>query len=556
MKKLLLILLLVITIFSRLYKISSLPPALYQDETAIGYNAYLILTSQKDEWGEKFPVYFKSFGDYKLPLYIYITAGFIKIFGLNELSVRLPSAIAGIMAVILFILILKELTNNFSMAITGGFLLSFNPQHIFFSRAGFEVNLSLMLILAGVYLFLNFAKTKKATHLFFSTLFFTLATYSYNVARLISPLLLLSLVILYRRKILKIGWKILLLIATFNLLLLLPFIFVFFSPLGLKTAKGEVIFSSPYVFTENVQFRAYLLEHFPSFLIKLFFNKIAFVIHKYLQNLASIISFEFFFVKGTSHPNQRLGNIGYFHLFELPFIIYGLYYGITKNIKKHLLFILWFLIAYFALALSRQVPHATRGFYLIPALLYFESLSWYLFLKWLKNLTRIKKIIVSLSLSFAILYLLFYFTLSYIYIFPREKAKAWGVAQKKLALYLKNKYDQYEKIIIDKKAPLSYTTLAFYLKLDPKDFFNNLEHEKSGDLYFAKKFGKFEIRDVNLNDDLKPNTLLILDGLAQPPSEYIVKKIKLPKRHIALSLQDKIVQWPEEKTEFIVVSLH
>ena len=63
--------LIVIAGFLRIYKIATVPPGLNQDETAIGYNAYSILVTGRDEWGEKYPLYFKSFGDYKLPIYIY-----------------------------------------------------------------------------------------------------------------------------------------------------------------------------------------------------------------------------------------------------------------------------------------------------------------------------------------------------------------------------------------------------------------------------------------------------------------------------------------------------
>lgn len=75
------ILLLSIFVFAfilRFYKLGEIPNGLYQDETAIGYNAYSILNIGKDEYGKDFPLYFKSFGDWKLPVYIYSTALSIK----------------------------------------------------------------------------------------------------------------------------------------------------------------------------------------------------------------------------------------------------------------------------------------------------------------------------------------------------------------------------------------------------------------------------------------------------------------------------------------------
>ena len=63
------------------------------DEASLGYNAYSILKTGRDEYGTFLPIIFKSFGDYKPGLYVYLCLPFVYILGLNELSVRLPSII-------------------------------------------------------------------------------------------------------------------------------------------------------------------------------------------------------------------------------------------------------------------------------------------------------------------------------------------------------------------------------------------------------------------------------------------------------------------------------
>src|SRR4030042_964584 len=85
--------------FLRLNKLEGTPPSLTSDEASLGYNAYSILKTGKDEYGEFLPIIFKSFGDYKPGLYVYFAAPFIATFGLNEIAVRLPSAFAGVIAV-------------------------------------------------------------------------------------------------------------------------------------------------------------------------------------------------------------------------------------------------------------------------------------------------------------------------------------------------------------------------------------------------------------------------------------------------------------------------
>src|SRR3984885_4207251 len=79
----------------RFIDVSNDPPGLYIDEASIGYNAYTILTTGKDEFGIPHPLWFRSFGDYKMPVYIYSVTGAMAFLGKNELAVRLPSIISG-----------------------------------------------------------------------------------------------------------------------------------------------------------------------------------------------------------------------------------------------------------------------------------------------------------------------------------------------------------------------------------------------------------------------------------------------------------------------------
>src|SRR5260221_183941 len=101
MKKLLFISIIILAAILRFYNISIDPPGVNRDEASIGYTAYSLLHTGKDEYGRSFPVSFQSFGDWKLPFYIYETVVSVAIFGLNEFAVRVPSALAGIGTVIL-----------------------------------------------------------------------------------------------------------------------------------------------------------------------------------------------------------------------------------------------------------------------------------------------------------------------------------------------------------------------------------------------------------------------------------------------------------------------
>ena len=51
--------------FLRLYRLKDNPAGFFCDEASIGYNAYSILTTGKDEWGQPWPLFFRAFGEYK-----------------------------------------------------------------------------------------------------------------------------------------------------------------------------------------------------------------------------------------------------------------------------------------------------------------------------------------------------------------------------------------------------------------------------------------------------------------------------------------------------------
>jgi len=141
--------------FLRLYHLATNPPGLYIDEASIGYNAYTILTKGVDEFGVHMPLWFRSFGDYKMPIYIYLTSLSMAFLGKTELAVRIPSALAGIGSIFMLYLNLKLLVSLDKeknkvmelLPIISALFLSISPWAIQFSRGGFEVDVACFLYL-------------------------------------------------------------------------------------------------------------------------------------------------------------------------------------------------------------------------------------------------------------------------------------------------------------------------------------------------------------------------------------------------------------------------
>jgi hypothetical protein len=202
--------LLVIISFAHLFRLDSIPTGLYLDETSIGYNAALITKTGVDEHGVHFPLFFKAFGEYKNPLYIYAAALLFKFFGVSEFNLRFTSFLFYISALIFStLLVFKIFKKNRIILIY--YLLSFGflPHFFTISRISFEVISQLTFISAVlllVYLIFEDQNSNSAVNfkVLVCGLVLGLSVYTYSTARLLSFLLLVSIWVFYfNRKNLK-----------------------------------------------------------------------------------------------------------------------------------------------------------------------------------------------------------------------------------------------------------------------------------------------------------------------------------------------------------------
>src|SRR3990167_1958142 len=102
-------------------------PCFNSDEASFAYNSYSIAKTGKDEYGSFMPFRFKAFGENKLPVTIYTIAPFVGIFGLNELTSRLPFIIIGVLAPLLFYWMSIEFFKNKYIGYVAAFLAAVSP---------------------------------------------------------------------------------------------------------------------------------------------------------------------------------------------------------------------------------------------------------------------------------------------------------------------------------------------------------------------------------------------------------------------------------------------
>lgn len=168
-KKIIIIaILLLIGILSRILFIDKQPNALNVDEASSGYEAWSILNYGIDRNGNFLPVFLISWGSGQNALYSYLMIPFVKLLGLNTLSVRMPMAVIGSISLIVFYLLIKELKNE-KVALIGLAFFVICPWHIMKSRWGLESNIFPDLVLWAVYFIVLYLKQNKVSSLYIAS---------------------------------------------------------------------------------------------------------------------------------------------------------------------------------------------------------------------------------------------------------------------------------------------------------------------------------------------------------------------------------------------------
>jgi hypothetical protein len=333
------ILIFFIALIIRFSKLSEIPHGFFCDEAALGFNAYKILTTGKDENGITLPFYILSFGDYRNPVSIYAMIPAITILGLNEFSVRATPAFLGSITVIFLFLFLKEVfwkSPPIIQTITSlgsALFLAISPWHIQFSRVGFEVTfqpffLILSLFLLFRFLRINESQKKKNTRacakrsLILSAVLLAITFYTYLPIQLVLIPFIGIILLIYKKNFF---FKI---IRNWTFLFLLIF-FASFIPLVFGIVKGQAL--THFVSVSPLANHANI-KNFAKPMIKTYFSH---------------FSFDFLFGKGdidmpghfiTRHSVRGIGEL---YLFQLPLLLVGLFSLIFRHRRIFFFILIW-----------------------------------------------------------------------------------------------------------------------------------------------------------------------------------------------------------------------
>lgn len=527
MKKTLLILIGIIclAIFLRFYKLGTVPVSPDWDEASLGYNAYSILKTGKDEYGTFLPLSIRSFGDYKPPLYTYLTIPSVAMFGLSTWSTRLPSAVFGVLAVLGVYLLVTEiqmLSKNKKGILVGGafpllaaLLLAISPWHLQFSRIAFESNIGVTMNIWAVVLFLRGLRQK--IYLPFAVVLVCLGLYTYHSERIFLPLLVILLLAIFRKQLFRIeNVRFIVFSGIIACVCIVPLLMVMFGSAGLERLKGTS------AFTNQIQLLSRNIHKFEDDknagdkIGALLDNRRFVWVNTVISGYLSHFSIKWLFLQGDN-PRHHAPTMGLLYLWELPFVLYGIFIILTTFSNPSILLILgWFLFSPVAASVTTGLPHAVRTLVFLPTFQIFTAVG---LLYGVAALLRYKYVRVLVGIFFACVVLFnfaYYFDMYYAHL-NSETSEDWQYGYENMVRIANRKQAKYKKIVVSTSLDQPYIFFLFYEKYDPARY---LREGGTGAIHsdgirFA--FGEYEFRKIEWERENHDGSVLFIGAPGDIP---------------------------------------
>lgn len=545
-KKLTLILLIGIVILAsilRLWQLGKVPSSPDWDEASLGYNAYSIMQTGKDEYGKFLPVVLRSFDDYKPALYTYLVIPFIKLVGLNIYAVRLPAALFGILAVLATFFLVKELFSRVKIALLVSFFLAISPWHLQFSRIAFESGVGMAFNIFSALFFIK--GLKKPFYLLASSILMGLSLYIYQSEKVFTPILAVILIGVFRKQLFSISKKYLAVALIIGAIISLPMInFTFTNKEALARAKGVSVFAdSTALLKENVQ--KLVEDKKNNDLIGLVLDNRRIVFAKtVIAGYLSHFDLNWLFITGDL-ARHHAPNMGLLYLWDLPFLFIGIFVLLFGKFdrKAKLLLSLWFLASPIPASITSGVPHAVRTLNFLPIFQIFMAIGVLVAANFIANIKyQIAKIHLK-YLIFTVCFLFFIFNFLYYlnqYFVQQNyfNASEWQYGYEDSIAVVKKIENNYKKIIVSNQPPMdqSYIFFLFYLKYSPSLYQKEAQYS-SGGFRENHTFGKFEFRPIDWSKENKSGEILYIGR----PNDFqdsanILTRVSYPDGQTAIEL--------------------
>ncbi len=468
------ILILLASVFFRVLQVNALPSGLYWDELDTGYQAYSLLKTGADYFGNLFPAHLQAFADYRSGLYMYLSVPFVKVFGLNVFSVRITAILCSLLTLpVVYYLSrrvfrLSPLVSSFTVAV-----FAFAPWLMVQGGIAAESSLVPLFLLVGLSGFYKFLHHK--SHLWMTSVFWALLLWVYGTVKLFLPLFILGIAVIYWNDLKKsLNRKYFLLPILLFTLISTPVISEIFTKKVSMRFQELSVFTDPttstqvdYLRLESAlsQGRSREVGMQPSLLDKIIYNKYTYwgqhLLHNYFQSLST----EFLFSVGDPQLRHHINapNIGQFYPPEIVAFVFGiamLLLGIKRPHYRLLAF--WLLAAPIPAIITRDGGnHAPRLIFLFPALVFVIALG-------LKHILthRVLRAVYLCTYSLALGFSMFYFFTTY----RTASAVSFNAGFIESLSYVKDQQAYYDRIILDGYNESFLMAYLFVFQPDPSRF--------------------------------------------------------------------------------------
>lgn len=509
-----LIIISLLSLFLNTFKKKDAPPSFNADEAAFGYNAYSIAETGKDEYGTPLPVRLKSFGDYKMPLYSYLSVPFVKVFGLSENSVRLLNTLLAFLMPFAMFALVKEFFDDDKKALLAALLVDLSWGLLSISRQAHEAYLSVFLTILTLLFFVRLSKkiTNSNTALFLISILLML--FSYQSSRIFVGVFFVITIFYFLKK--KGGKQ--LVTSLILIILLFGITDIVYRPKRL----GNLFFTNTPGFTMKINELRYEGGS------RVIYNKLSVGKKEFINSYAKYFSPQFLFIEGDENPRFGFVDMGPITAFEYLFLFIGIYFLFKKKEKYRNLLLIFLFISPVSGALSWAGTSLTRSLFFFIPILTLVSYG-------VIELYRVVPKKYSLLFLFAVVAiqgsLLFYTWDFYFNHFPKRATviRGWQSGYRDLASFVKDNYENYDRFYITKKNGQPYIFLLFYLKYPPEKYQRQAQLSSPDEYGFGQveQFDKF-IFSTNADKNARKSVLIGYpeDFAGMNVNESKIKKIK------------------------------
>lgn len=546
-----LILIFVLGILLRFVYLGSQPFPINGDEASQGYNAWSIANFGTDEYGNKLPLYFPSAGDYKYPVYNYLSAPIVKLFGMNDFTTRFLSAFSGVLLIGVIYKLAELLTNSRKIALLAALFTAISPWSLIYSRTSSLSNLALFFSTTGIYFLISGIMEKSHWLRNFGLAFglFFLAIFTHQSARIFIPgfLALLGIYLMVNRsqkEFIKI-WK---------PVVIMSVIFIGITAASLipwesrARAEGLSVFSNSAQrdnFIEETKREMGLGDPTPPVITRIFFNKYAVLGWEIGGRYLSHFSPLYLLVQGDIVQLNSVPNMGVLYLLDGVFLLVGIGLCLAKPSFPRMVLLFILLASPLPAAASIETPSAQRQLIGLSGFLITTAIGLSFLLESLHS-RRVLKLLVLVVVTGGYLYLFSFFLVNFFKVKAVHKPYGSDQGYQEMVEAVWQEKGKYEAVVM----PVSpYIHFLYRMQIPPQEFLAHSEIIPASDQQWDRVKKMYNIvfnMQGNCPKIGRENVLYVCKGLEIPRSAKVLKVIRFGDQIPAFTLL-KFEAMPTEK---------